>query len=630
MQEMFRYPTVLLTLLIVISGLGAQEVPGVHSHMGFEADRLFIEKPRGERVYARDDEPRYTLQSLKGHPAGADEGILFDFKDRSLQGTLYYGFVNYEDARFAQPVFFKRTSPIEDGHASIKIRDNLSGKYDMIGWQASGKGTIGYRVVDKTGQFLYEGRIRFKDQGDEGFEIDDTIVEGPFVGRVQPDGATIWFETNRETGAYIEINGKQYGSREKSSSHEITIEGLRSDQRYRYTVVYGQNRRTYDFKTAPEPGSRKQFVFAYASDSRSGQGGGERDMYGANFYIMKRIFALNMQQNAAFIQFSGDLINGYLNNIQETRLQYANWKRAVEPFAPYLPIYVSMGNHEALIHSFKDDEGRRYSVDKFPYAKYSAEAIFAENFANPVNGPQSEDGADYDPDPNTMDFPSYDENVFYYTYDNVAVITLNSNYWYAPGVLGHPYTGGNIHAYIMDQQLAWFKKMLDQLERDEAIDHIFVTLHTPFFPNGGHVSDDMWYGGDNKPRAYVNGKGLPKGIIERRDQLLQAMVNENSKVVAILTGDEHNYNRLKISPQMPMYPEDYREEKIELSRTIWQINNGAAGAPYYAQEKTPWSQHVTGFTTQNAVVYFHVHGDDIRVDVINPDTLEPVDQFTLR
>ncbi|MDZ4679986.1 MAG: hypothetical protein SGI94_06060, partial [Saprospiraceae bacterium] len=118
-------------------------------------------------------------------------------------------------------------------------------------------------------------------------------------------------------------------------------------------------------------------------------------------------------------------------------------------------------------------------------------------------------------------------------------------------------------------------------------------------------------------------------IIERRDQILDIIVNKSTKVRAILTGDEHNYNRLRLTPETVIYPENYDKPKIRLSRTIYQINNGAAGAPYYAQEQTPWTPYVSGFTTQHALVFFHVHKKKIEVEVVNPDTLEEVDRFRL-
>ena len=61
--------------------------------------------------------------------------------------------------------------------------------------------------------------------------------------------------------------------------------------------------------------------------------------------------------------------------------------------------------------------------------------------------------------------------------------------------------------------------------------------------------------------------------------------------------------------------------------STWQINNGAAGAPYHSREETPWRDHLEGFTTQNAVVFFHVHGKRLRMEVVNPVTLEVIDSL---
>ena len=107
-------------------------------------------------------------------------------------------------------------------------------------------------------------------------------------------------------------------------------------------------------------------------------------------------------------------------------------------------------------------------------------------------------------------------------------------------------------------------------------------------------------------------------------------MNKTRKTIAILTGDEHNYARTEVGPETNIYPETYLPQRIELSRTIYQINNGAAGAPYYAQEQTPWTPKVSGFTTQNALVFFHVDGKSIEMEVLNPDTLEEVDRLKLR
>jgi hypothetical protein len=77
------------------------------------------------------------------------------------------------------------------------------------------------------------------------------------------------------------------------------------------------------------------------------------------------------------------------------------------------------------------------------------------------------------------------------------MIVLNSDYWYAPS-LGHENsTSGGLHGYLMDNQIMWLRKIIRELEQNPSIDHIFVTQHTPVFPNGGHSGDDMWYSGNN-------------------------------------------------------------------------------------------------------------------------------------
>ncbi len=617
--------------LVILSALFAQqpkssEFPAVHSNLKSDERGQYFEV-RGKKYYRVVTAEGYTLEKMLGNPKGTDEGIAFDFQDTLLNGTLYYGLIHYNDSRHPQPVYFKYPAKVEKGKAGISI-SRLKGRYDMTGWVKAGKGTIGYRVADDGGNMLYDGIISFKGTGP--FKIDDTIIEGPLINLLHENGVTISFKTNNPLRGEVIINGKSYKGK-KGTSHEITINKLAPDTEYQYTVKYGDNSQTYSFRTAPEPGSRKPFTFAYASDSRGGTGGGERSMEGVNAYIMKKIMALNTQEKVAFMQFTGDLINGYKSNMGEMELEYANWKRSVEPFAHYFPVVCTMGNHESLGNIFIDPATKQQiMVDKFPFATSSGEYLFAKEFVNPKNGPVSEDGAYYDPDPDNVDFPPYEENAFFYTYDNVAVIAMNSDYWYAPSTGFLQYTGGNLHGYIMDNQLKWLEKVVLKLEKDPHIDHIFITQHTPFFPNGGHVGDDMWYNGNNDYRASVAGKRVAKGIIERRDELLDILVNKSTKVRAILTGDEHNYCKTEIGPKTNIYPEMYLPKKITLSRTIYQINNGAAGAPYYAQESTPWTPFTSGFTTQNAVVFFKVHGKTLKMEVYNPDTLEKIDELTLQ
>jgi hypothetical protein len=604
------------------------QIPKVLSNIHYtKSGKLYI-KNGPEKYYEKERDSSINLKRFTEGITGTKTGLAFDF-GKGLEGTLYYGFIHFHDAKHPTPVFFKRTSSISNGKADIAIIGNLSGRYDMIGWEKTGKGTMGYRIINTKGKMLYEGMISFKGTGP--FKVDDTIISGPFVNLVTDKSTIISFETNTKIIASVVVDGNKYCSSQKSTHHEIKIDNLQPAREYQYTVNYGENQQSYSFKTAPQKGSRSAFTFSYASDSRTGQGGGERDLFGTNFYVMRKIMALNSSKDIAFMQFTGDMINGYLSDRSVMDLQYTNWKKSMEPYLHYFPIYVNMGNHEAFTHYFDNGQKWGLSVNRFPYKSESAEKVFADHFVNPTNGPKSEDGAIYDPDLENTDFPSYSENVFFYTYDNIAVVALNSNYWYTPSTKMIPQISGNLHGYIMDKQVEWLKTTIQNLEQNTGIDHIFITEHTPFFPNGGHKGDDMWYSGDNKFRPYVSGKAVKYGIIERRDQLLDIIVNQSKKVVAILTGDEHNYCRLEVGPNTEIYPDNYPEEKkIKLTRTIWQINNGAAGAPYYAQQELPWSPFLKGFTTQNALVFFNVEGKKILMETYNPDTLDKYDSLELR
>ena len=463
------------------------------------------------------------------------------------------------------------------------------------------------------------------------FEVVPSIAEGPFVNKL-PDGKiAIWCRTTLPVKATVEADGKTFSEEKAMMHHEWEIAGLKPEAKYEYTVRYGELSQQYHFITAPEKGSRKPFVFAYSSDSRHANGGGERKIYGANAYIMKKMAALAYSNYAAFFQFTGDMIDGYLTNVEEQKVQYTNWKKALEPFWHYMPFCVGMGNHEALGYLYEDaDKNPVAFVDGFPYKSFSAESVFQDEFVNPISSLKSEDNNKYDPNKTITDFPSYTESVFYYTHGNVAMIVLNSDYWYAPTMRINNSTSGGLHGYIMDNQLEWLRKTVTKLEQDPGIDHVFVTRHTPVFPNGGHAKDDMWYHGNNDTRPYIAGIPVDKGIIERRDEYLDILINQSTKVIAILTGDEHNYNWLKLTPEVPIYPENYPHKKLNISRPIYQINNGAAGAPYYGQEILPWSDFTQSFSVENALCLFYVDGKKIFMRVINPDTLNEIDTLQLR
>lgn len=616
---------ILIITIIPFLSIAQKEVPSVYTNISYDHELGLILKVNDTVLTESNSKSPYSLKSAMGNPVGTEEGFDFDFQSEEINGTLYFGFIDYERSKFYQPVIFKKPVKIKKGKASINILQ-LQGKYDMIGWKEAGKGRLGYRVELDNGIIYYDGVLAFEYH--EAFKVVPAIVEGPLLQMLTDTSVVIKFKTNLETSCQLWVNDTKYEDK-SGMEHEILVKDLQAHTNYQYKLSCGGFDYHYEFTTAPKNGSRSAFTFAYASDSRSGKGGGERNIWGTNGYIVKKTVALAKQQNAVFMQFTGDLITGYSDNVDQMRLEYANFKKVISPFSAYMPVYAAIGNHEEVETRFPIGDSKSIRVDRFPFETESMEALFAAEFANHKNGPLSEDGMPYDPDPNKIDFPTYQENVFYYTYDNVAMIVLNSDYLYTPSLSQVPETSGGLHGYMMDGQLKWLEETLEMLEQDENIDHIFVTLHTPAFPNGGHVENAMWYGGDNTYRNIIAGEKMKKGVIEQRDVYLDLIINKSTKVKAILTGDEHNYCKTRISDEMPRYPKNWKLAKLKLNRSIYQINNGACGAPYYAQEKTPWTDYVSGFSTQNALVLLDVDGKEIKVRVLNPDTLEEIETYDL-
>lgn len=606
------------------------DVPAVHNNLFVDSSGVMRGKDAAGSTFALyRKEAQFTLSGVTPTVSAAPNGLRFHFSDKNLRnGQLTYGLIPYGQHTYPTAVLRFTVKIDSSGVAFLNLRKDLTDGLDHTGWKKSGFGTIGYRLTDARGLMVYEGKQAFAVAG-ETLEPRPTVVHGPFVSRQTHNSIVIWYETSSPVQTRIQTDFTAEFSTTPTIRHAVTLNGLLSDTEYNYTVECDSAKLPFRFRTSPVPGSRDPFTFAYASDSRSGYGGGERDMYGANAQIMQRIGALSCHEKAAFVQFTGDLANGYVSEPDELRLQLTNWIHAVEPYWHYLPFNVGMGNHESL--GWASEWNKWVVIDGFPFETHSGEALFADIFVNPENGPVSEDNTPYDPRPGVPgDFPTYSENVFSYTYGNVAMVVLNTDYWYAPGIKKNPLLNGNLHGYIMDAQLLWLKTSLETFEKDPSIDHVFITLHTPPFPNGGHRHDCMWYDGDNAPRPWVAGKPVAKGIIERRDALLDLCANRSNKVVGFLCGDEHNYNRMAVDENTPRYPAGWDKARLNLRRPLWQIINGAAGAPFYGQQEVPWSASVKGFTVQNALCLFDVSGKKIVLRVINPDTLEEIDNVTIR
>jgi hypothetical protein len=449
------------------------------------------------------------------------------------------------------------------------------------------------------------------------------MTEGPFICTVRsddPSRALLVWETDEPCTSVVYArkgrgeSGHREKATEKASSdwllpatdaeagqrppgpraypHEVELTGLEPDTVYEYSIQCRSARGhkvttpTYTFRTAPQSGSGK-VTFVFASDSREGVGGGEQNYMGHNLRAMQQIALAAHRHGAAFIIFGGDLVNGYTTETEDFRLQMRGWKQALAGYWRGGPVYPAMGNHETLLNVFNG-----IAMDKWPYDTDSAEAVFAEQFWNPLNGPQ----------PSDPRRPSYAENVYHFQYGPVLCVAFNNNYWWTTNDKCDEY-GGSPEGYIMSDQMAWIERVLERAEKDASVKYVLLYAQEPIFPCGGHVSDSMWWDGDNNLRAcsYRDGRIVPEteGMIECRNRFWKAVAG-SSKVAAVLAGDEHEYHRLLVDDTTPvgvMKRDDANgNNKLDDGRfspnpafrhPTWHITAGTAGAPDYAREKTP-------------------------------------------
>ena len=609
-----------VVLLLAGSSVPAQsaeppEIPAVLSALSYDAEGKLVLEKNGQKLIDLGKKDAYSLAQMLGDATGAEAGIALDFHTPALNGTVAYGPFN-ENAEFPAVAFLAKSVKLLAGRALLEFRNTFNGANDFFKFREKGCGIVGYRVIDAEGRIIYEGRIAFEGRGP--YRVLPTIVEGPFVNELSPSGCVLSFETQVPVVATVRVGETTFKDAAAATHHEIAIRGLRPSTDYAYAISYGDREDRRRFKTAPKSGSRQPFTFAFASANRATTGGGERDFGGTNYSSTRAVMAAAVLNHAVFLQASGDITNGGNTSEGGHLLEYANWKRALEPFWAKLPVYVGFGDHEDNMTTFAVDVVTKRSpkMDRFPYATESGEAIFAKAFVHPRNGPGSEDGSSYDPDPARADFPTYQENVYFYTYDNVGMIVLNTEYWKGedPKISGCP------EGYIMDRQFAWLQETIRKLEADPGIDHIFVNTHSAVFPNGDHANGAMWYDGDNSARAKVKGVPVGVGILERRDQILDLCVNRSRKFLAFLSGDEHNFAFLEVTPDVPLYPEGYSGPRLQISRTFFHLNNGGGGSAPYAMLSTPWNARWKYFTEPPTVALIEVHGPSVSLTAFGAET----------
>lgn len=602
-----------------------------------------IKDPTASGYWLAPHKPYHGLQrgqlmtNLSIGPDSSGRGLTLDLKDTTLWGTIYSG-VFYFEKENSDYIYnrFREGSRLKKGKGIIPIKRffDQNSRSNVNKW--IDEGVLSYRVnlfkktVDELRPLgFYDSRVRFKQKNGQ-FKKALTITEGPIINLVNsnhPDWIIISFETDKPSLASVDVSGiGRFSSGFSSSRHEIKIENLLPSREYRYQIVAAHRSDTlksplFRFRSAPKLGE-SPVIFAYAGDARAAPGGGENSYIGVNRQVLEKIGPAVFRAGVQFLLFGGDLISGHTDNRDYYISQLKAFKQSLFGLLVQIPLYTAMGNHESLVHIFQNEKNQKLKMDKWPYDTYSAEATFAQEFVHPENGPMSY--------PNT---PPYKENVYSFSYGNLYLLVINNNYWWTSHYLIKNF-GGSPEGYIMANQMQWIRQEIEAANKTPEIKYIILVAHEPIFPNGAHVTDALWYNGDNSLRAAISHDGqnvipLPKGIIEIRNEFWE-IISRSRKVVAMLGSDDHAYYRTLISKKTPigLYPEDdlNNNGKLDdnrfspnpkLTYAVWDIVSGGAGAPFYTQADTPWKDWVEVFTSHYHYIIFTADEEKISLKVFN-------------
>lgn len=595
----------------IVCALALLAAPG--SGPGGQGESLLgepVERPTGQ------PEQR-TYGFLEAAPtARIEEPGSFVLRFRTVEETppaiVYIGLTTRAE-ELAFPRY--RSSVVEPGEPSSWTRDHaipvdfrgllermpVTPHDPLIQWRAE------VWMPSKRSSRFVEGRVYYDPR-----TLDDTvnITFGPIVDQVTETSAVISWECDRPSAGAVLIAGEQVESDAVGTRHEVPVTGLLKGTRYRYRATSG---RTLSRQSAFRTAGGDRFRFAAMVDSREGVGGGLRNFGGTEAQALRSLVSHAYYQGAAFLLFAGDLVNGYTTSATDFELQLDAHRRAIEAFAARVPVFEGMGNHEACVDYWRVD-GARVFLDQ--EGEHGAEAIFERKYVNPRNGPPNEG-------PGT---PTYAENVYRFDWGNARFFVLNNNYWWSSDPVRY---GGNLEGYVLPRQLAWLRKEVLRADRDKSIDHLFFAAQEPPFPNGGHADDAMWYeGGDTNGDGAVDERDVP--IVENRNDLW-SIVASSPKTIAFITGDEHSYNRLLITPDLPVgHRRGSDGEERAFAHPVWQITSGGAGAPWYDRRTDlPWSEHVETYSTQPHYALFRVEDRRVVLEVFS-QTGQRLDAAVLR
>lgn len=532
----------------------------------------------------------------------------------NIAGTLWVAPYPLSDpaARW-ETIQFRASAPVQEGRARIPL---AAVENTTDAWSERGQALVRLQLAEaRDGRDrdlgTYEFLVGFR-RLEGRYRKAVTVTEGPFAAGIRAEVSPAWsrpaddasssacitLRTDPPAPALILARDPQSDRTwqvrgEPASRHEILLAGLPPDRTLSYTVmVDGWSSGQHSFRTAPAS-SRTPIRFAYCGDSRSGPGGGTRAFMGVNALVMAGVWRDAAERDVRFALHGGDLVSGSTQSPEDLRAQLRAFKWVATPFLRSRPIYSVMGNHDSVLRSYGAGSGRGTSLDRWPYATESSEAIFADELAHPRNGPS----------PSDPRRPPYAETVYSFRCGMVAVIVLNNNYWASSDPEGH---GGSPEGFLFDDQMAWLEGELLQADRDPAVRWVFISLHEPPFPTSVHHDDAMWYDGDTRVRGASVPAGTPtpvpepRGVIEVRNELVR-LAAASRKTIAILGSDEHDYCRMLLTPEMPAGDPGRDDRDGDgvldpplsplpgLARPIWFVTSGGAGAPHYPEVDMPWS-----------------------------------------
>lgn len=592
------------------------------------------------------------------HSATATEdgkGLRLDLGDSSLQGTFHFGIFPFAegDADLAY-TRFAGSGSVTGGTCDINVSGLLAASKNVNGWP-EGRGlfpptmTVTVRMVlqratdGKTAYFgPVDGRFSFRLTGTANtVQPNLTIVEGPLINLKEsgdPSRVTVSWRTDAAATAKVRIVPASNPYRTASGDlrdpflqagreftagpaqyNKVAVTGLAPSTRYLYLVESqapdGTVARSpiHSFSTAPRPG-QGEVTFMAISDSPQAAGGGEMSAMGINRQSTGQLAFQAARNEADLVLFSGDLVEGASTDQADYRYQLQGWKDAWSPFWDSRPIYAIPGNHEILMNFYQDGT----SMDRWPYAQESSEAVFADEIVMPTNGPIPADSRR----------PPYRGTAYSFQYGPVLFVGLNNAYWTTSGPSGDitPLYGGCPAGYLMDDQLRWFEDVMASAQRSPTVRFVVVFMHEPAFPcgpaGGGDVGG-LWWDGNNNTRAYVRQGAtvVPdgEGVIDVRNRFWSVLAN-NAKTAALVTAHQHNYSRLLVDQRTPvgvMPGDDTNHDGIldqfspnpAFRLPVWQIVAGNGGANYAAVSTAgmPWTPTVV--SNQEGFCILKTRGD---------------------